>query len=165
MLGLKEAGVAGAATVLAGGVAYLVWVYASSKPAGKRVQAGRREEEPVVAAAAAAAKTSEVRRTGPDRTGPEACTLNLRVFTFPNSLSSLSIEESLFLICCVVRAAAQNPEPVRDQGPGSGPGRSRKDQPAALLGHRLPGAGRRPQRGPQRRLHQQGRPPRGVPGK
>uniref|UniRef100_A0A3B5KJW7 ADP-ribosylation factor-like 9 n=1 Tax=Takifugu rubripes TaxID=31033 RepID=A0A3B5KJW7_TAKRU len=56
MFGLKGAGLAGATVALAGGVAYLVWVYATKE-----------EEEPLVAAAAApvaasAPETSEVRR-------------------------------------------------------------------------------------------------------
>lgn len=81
MLGLKEAALVGATAVLAGGAAYLVWVYASS-PQDKRtekqpVERGERREarkerkkdkklvEAVAAApvaAAAAAQTSEVRR-------------------------------------------------------------------------------------------------------
>lgn len=81
MFGLKGAGLAGATVVLAGGVAYLVWVYATSsrerraakQPGGggerpRRKGDRKEEEEPLVAAAAApvaAASTpesSEVRR-------------------------------------------------------------------------------------------------------
>lgn len=84
MFGLKEAGLLGATAVLAGGVAYLVWVYASSsREKGAKTQPGegaerarkegarkegKRDNEPVEAvaaapvAAAAAPKTSEVRR-------------------------------------------------------------------------------------------------------
>lgn len=87
MLGLKGAGLAGATVVLAGGVAYLVWVYATSsrgRRAGKEPGGGgegpRREgerkggEEQLVAAPVAAApapQSSEVsrNRAGPDRTG------------------------------------------------------------------------------------------------
>lgn len=87
MLGLKGAGLAGATVVLAGGVAYLVWVYATSsrgRRAGKEPGGGgegaRREgerkggEEQLVAAPVAAApapQNSEVsrNRAGPDRTG------------------------------------------------------------------------------------------------
>lgn len=81
MLGLKEAALVGATVVLAGGAAYLVWVYSSS-PRDKRtekqpVEGGERREarkegkkdkklvEAVAAApvaAAAASQTSEVRR-------------------------------------------------------------------------------------------------------
>lgn len=84
MLGLKEAGLVGATAVLAGGVAYLVWLYASSfrgksarnqpgeggeraRKEGARKE-GKRDKERVDAvaaapvAAAAAPKTSEVRR-------------------------------------------------------------------------------------------------------
>lgn len=84
MHGLKEAGLVGASAVLAGGVAYLVWVYASSfrekraknqpgeggeraRKEGERKE-GKRDKERLDAAAtapvaaAAAPKTSEVRR-------------------------------------------------------------------------------------------------------
>lgn len=80
MFGLKEAGLLGATVVLAGGVGYVVWVYASSSR-GRRsekqpVEGGERPrkggerkggEERVVAAAAPVAaasspKSSEVRR-------------------------------------------------------------------------------------------------------
>lgn len=85
MLGLKEAGLVGATAVLAGGVAYLVWVRAASfrekraknqpgeggeraRKEGARKE-GKRDKERLdaaatapVAAAAAAPKTSEVRR-------------------------------------------------------------------------------------------------------
>lgn len=84
MFGLKEAGLLGATAVLAGGVAYLVWLYASSsrekrskiqpgeggeraRKEGARTEGkrGREQVEAVAAApvaAAAAPKTSEVRR-------------------------------------------------------------------------------------------------------
>lgn len=77
MLGLKEAGVVGATAVLAGGVAYVVWVYASSfrekraknqpEEGGERAtkeglsEEGRRDKAQVNAVAAAP-KTSAVRR-------------------------------------------------------------------------------------------------------
>ncbi|XP_011609301.2 ADP-ribosylation factor-like protein 9 [Takifugu rubripes] len=79
MFGLKGAGLAGATVALAGGVAYLVWVYATSsrgrravkQPGGggeRPTRKGERkeEEEPLVAAAAApvaasAPETSESR--------------------------------------------------------------------------------------------------------
>lgn len=135
MLGLKEAGVAGATVVLAGGVAYLVWVYATSKQTGKRVETAskeaerkqeKREEEPVVAAAAAApaTKSSVVRRTGPNRTEPDHRpgntdqlfikeALNLCLFTFLDSLSSLSTSESLFSAVCVL---CLQPRPLNPSG-------------------------------------------------
>lgn len=190
MFGLKGAGLAGATVALAGGVAYLVWVYATSpreRRAGKQPGGGgdrprrkgerKEEEEPRVAAAAAAAPvaaasapgSSEVRRR-PDRTErPEPVDhlskVALSLFVL---LSFLLLSSHLrrFLIPFVLAyASVQTPELICDPGPGSGPGWSRKNQPAALLVHRQPGAGRPSGRGLQRRLHQPRRRPRGVPGK
>lgn len=88
MLGLKEAGLVGTTAVLAAGVAYLVWVYASNsreKRAEKQPEEGgetdrkeeprkegKRDEEQADAVAAEAPKTAAVRRR-PERTHrPEA---------------------------------------------------------------------------------------------
>lgn len=82
MFGLREAGVLGASVAVAGGVAYLIWNYASfsgntkpqPRPAGddgrvreegegeKREEAEEDEAEPSVVAAAKAQQVSEVKR-------------------------------------------------------------------------------------------------------
>lgn len=175
MFGLKGAGLAGATVALAGGVAYLVWVYATSsrgrravkQPGGggerPRRKGERKEgEEPLVAAAAApvaasAPETSEVRRRPEPVRDLSKEPLNLFVLQ--------RFKEGFFIRFVLAYALVQTPELICDPGPGSGPGWSRKNQPVALLVHRQPGAGRPPERGLQRRLHQQRRRPRGVPGK
>lgn len=200
MLGPRGAGLAGAAAVLAGGVAYLLWLHASSsreKKARKQpVEGGdgageerKRDEKQVTAAAAApvaaaaAPKTAEVRRPRARRSSPgsmdhisqQAQTPNEEIsfssllisFTFPYFLKKLVSCCSLVFFSAAARGpeALWGPEALGDPGSGSRPEWSRKDQPAAVLGYRQPGAGRRPERGLQRRLHQQRRPSRGVPGK
>lgn len=175
MFGLKEAGLLGATVVLAGGVGYVVWVYASSsrerrsgkQPAGGGERPGKGEEQVVAVAAAPVAaasspKSSEVRRGNVrTRTGGEDREVG-RLWFY--SLSSLCTAlrrcngvswggSCLVFLAC---ASVQTPELVWDPGPGSGSGWSWKNQPVALLGHRQPGAGRPAERGLQRRLHQQG---------
>lgn len=189
MFGLKGAGLAGATVALAGGVAYLVWVYATSsreRRAGKGPGRGgegprregerKEEEEPLVAAAAApvaaaaAPESSEVSR---NRTGPDGASGT--VDELPKEAFNMLVFLSFILLCGDLRrffirfvrayALVQSPELICDPGPGSWSGWSRKNQPAALLVHRQPGAGRPSKRGLQRRLHQQRPGPRGVPGK
>lgn len=185
MFGLKGAGLAGATVVLAGGVAYLVWVYATSsrqrraekQPGGEGERPRRKgerkaEEEQLVAAAAApvaaasAPKSSEVRRR-PDRPEPmdDLSKEALNLFLLLSFILLCSDLRRFFIRFVLAYALVQTPELIWDPGPGSWSGWSRKNQPVALLVHRQPGAGRPSKRGLQRRLHQQRQRPRGVPGK